>query len=126
MKKLKCNHCGSNSITAFENAPLNTMGGQYDNEICIFFKCEDCKNISNYLFDIKRKKYQYSEHLVVFGDVRFRFRPTSSDEWFSNGDYDFHYCEEYNEICVYKVVLGKDGHLKADTSTTIHSQKIRQ
>lgn len=41
--------------------------------------------------------------------------PEEADWWTSVGEYDIHYCEDYNEICVYK----SQGY-----STTIHKQVI--
>lgn len=57
--------------------------------------------------------------MVKFGDVVFKFSPTESDEWQSDGEYDYHYCLEYNELCVYRVVNGA-----VDVSKAVHCQKI--
>lgn len=40
---------------------------------------------------------------VEFGDVLYYFTPTEADEWQHHNGYDYHYCEDYNQICVYKV-----------------------
>ena len=48
---------------------------------------------------------------------------SSEDEWFGvsqhNMTFDIHYCEDYNEISVYRVK-----HDKADYSESIHSQPL--
>jgi hypothetical protein len=46
----------------------------------------------------------------------FTIYPTEPDWWVYIEDlFDIHYCEDYNEICVYQ---------SQDYSTTIHKQKI--
>jgi hypothetical protein len=56
-------------------------------------------------------------------DFSFRISPSDSDEW--NGRkkdkliFDIHYCEDYNEICVYDVTKS-DNHIQS-----IYSQKIK-
>lgn len=50
-------------------------------------------------------------------EYSFTIYPTEPDWWTSVGDFDIHYCEDYNEVCVYKV----------DTSyNSIHTQKIKE
>jgi hypothetical protein len=46
----------------------------------------------------------------------FTFNVIHSDFWFCDNGYDIHYCEDDNEICVYK---------QDDTSKTIYSEKIK-
>jgi len=43
-------------------------------------------------------------------------RPTEPDWWTSYGGFDVHYCEDYNQICVYEL----DSNYIA-----IHKQKIK-
>lgn len=52
---------------------------------------------------------------VEFGEVVYYFTPTESDEWQYHEGYDFHYCEDYNTICVYRVSDGV-----ADVSKAVH------
>lgn len=52
--------------------------------------------------------------------ILFDFTPTESDEWQSDGRYDYHYDEESNEVCVYEIT--EDGQTRTDES--IHSQPI--
>jgi hypothetical protein len=53
----------------------------------------------------------------------FEIGISSEDEWFGvnqhNMTFDIHYCEDYNEISVYRV-----RHNKADYSESIHSQSL--
>ena len=49
-------------------------------------------------------------------DYRYEITPDEADFWFSVDGFDIHYCEEYNEVCVY---------LESDYSTTIHKQPIK-
>lgn len=55
----------------------------------------------------------------------FVFTPEEEDWWTSfkskDHEFDVHYCEEYNSICVYEVFRGV-----ADTSKTIYKQEIRR
>jgi hypothetical protein len=50
-------------------------------------------------------------------DYQYEITPDEADFWFSVDVFDIHYCEEYNEVCVY---LQKDYSLK-----TIHKQRIK-
>jgi len=50
----------------------------------------------------------------------YYFTPTEADEWQYHEGYDFHYCEDYNTICVYRVTDGD-----TDTSQAIHVQPIK-
>lgn len=43
-------------------------------------------------------------------------RPEEADWWTSVGDYDIHYCEDYNEVCVYP----------QGQTISIHTQQIKQ
>lgn len=46
----------------------------------------------------------------------FTFNVNDADFWFCDNGYDIHYCEDDNEICVYK---------QDDTSKTIYSETIK-
>lgn len=48
--------------------------------------------------------------------IVYEMNPQEPDYWESDGRFDYHYCEEYNQVCVYIV---------DDTSNTIHTQPIR-
>lgn len=48
--------------------------------------------------------------------IVYEMNPQEPDCWESDGRFDYHYCEDYNEVCVYIV---------DDTSETIHTQPIR-
>lgn len=48
--------------------------------------------------------------------IVYEMNPQEPDYWESDGRFDYHYCEEYNQVCVYIV---------DDTSKTIHTQPIR-
>lgn len=50
-------------------------------------------------------------------EYSFTITPEEPDWWTSIGEFDIHYCEDYNEICVYQ---------SQDYSTTIHIQKINK
>lgn len=45
--------------------------------------------------------------------------PQDPDYWESDGRFDYHYCEDYNQVCVY--LVGDNMF-----SDTIHSQPIRK
>jgi hypothetical protein len=55
----------------------------------------------------------------TYQDIQYNYTitPDEADFWFSVDVFDIHYCEEYNEVCVY---LQKDYTLK-----TIHKQRIK-
>lgn len=35
--------------------------------------------------------------------IVYEMNPQEGDWWESDGRFDYHYCEEYNEVCVYTV-----------------------
>jgi hypothetical protein len=47
--------------------------------------------------------------------VVFEMNPQEPDCWESDGRFDYHYCEDYNQVSVY---------IADDTSKTIYSQPI--
>jgi hypothetical protein len=49
--------------------------------------------------------------------VVYEMNPQEPDYWESDGRFDYHYCEEYNEVCVYLC----DDYIKS-----IHSQPIER
>lgn len=51
--------------------------------------------------------------------VVFEMNPQDPDYWESDGRFDYHYCEDYNQVCVY--LVGDNMF-----SDTIHSQPIRK
>jgi hypothetical protein len=53
-------------------------------------------------------------------DYRYEITPEESDFWFSVDGFDIHYCEDYNQVCVY---LEKD--LRYLTLATVHKQPIK-
>ena len=53
--------------------------------------------------------------------VVYEMNPQEPDCWESDGRFDYHYCEDYNQVCVYFVHNGI-----TDVSKTIHSQPIRK
>ena len=57
------------------------------------------------------KPQTYPTYTIKFDSVVFEFTPTDADEWQSDGEYDYHFSEEYGEICVYKI---------NDVTKTIH------
>lgn len=52
--------------------------------------------------------------------IVYEMNPQEPDYWESDGRFDYHYCEDYNQVCVYLVHNGV-----TDTSKTIHTQPIR-
>lgn len=62
----------------------------------------------------------YTREKVSFIDkakiINLEFGVEDSDFWITFGDYSVHYCEDYNEICVY---------LDADYTKTIYSRPIK-
>lgn len=56
--------------------------------------------------------------------IRYTIVPEESDWWESDGKFDYHYCEDYNQVCVY-VVKG-DMFCQSIDSKPIHSQPIRK
>jgi len=48
--------------------------------------------------------------------IVYEMNPQEPDCWESDGTFDYHYCEDYNKVCVY---------IADDTSNTIHTQPIR-
>lgn len=52
--------------------------------------------------------------------IVYEMNPQEPDCWESDGRFDYHYCEDYNQVCVYIVHNGD-----TDTSNTIHTQPIR-
>jgi hypothetical protein len=55
-------------------------------------------------------------------NVSFLFEPTDDDEWKCDGKYDYHYCLDYNHICVYDNTQKDDigfGYL------LVHKQNIK-
>lgn len=65
---------------------------------------------------------EYKLQHVEFGSVVYEFVPDEDDYWESDGKFDYHYCEEYGEVCVY--YIKPDG--ETDTSVTIHKQPIQK
>ncbi len=69
-----------------------------------------------------------TNHVVKFQfnnkNFKFKFKPDDEDWWTAfkakGMEFDVHYCEDYNQICVYQVINNE-----ADTSITIHSQPIK-
>lgn len=61
------------------------------------------------------KPQPYPTYIIKFDSVIFEFTPLEADEWQSDGEYDYHFSEEYGEICVYKVTDGQ-----TDVTNTIH------
>ena len=49
-------------------------------------------------------------------EVTIIISPCDPDEWWSEQGYDVHYCEDYNQISVYK---------SDNNYITIHKQKIK-
>jgi len=49
--------------------------------------------------------------------VVYEMNPQEPDYWESDGRFDYHYCEEYNEVCVYPC----DDYIES-----IHSQPIEK
>lgn len=93
-------------------------------------------DMSNYQADLgqiiddieeKIEEMDKVEILVEFehegNKVSFLFKPEGDDEWQSEGKYDYHYCLDYNHICVY------DNAYKDDTGVEslnlVHKQNIK-
>lgn len=74
--------------------------------------------VLNRLINSKEYKLQH----VEFGSVVHEFVPDEDDYWESDGKFDYHYCEEYGEVCVYYIKPDGD----TDTSVTIHKQPIQK
>ena len=62
MKKVKCPNCKSTNCYSYDNASLShdkkwlkEIGSQYDGEIYIHFKCDDCGTKLNESFHIVSK-----------------------------------------------------------------------
>lgn len=68
--------------------------------------------------------YPMTVEFVYEGNAfKYTIVPEESDWWESDGKFDYHYCEDYNQVCVYLV----DGDMFCQTmdSKPIHSQPIR-
>lgn len=86
----ECHECGQQ---------LGRHDMWFEGDICE--KCNESKKYPTYII-----KFDFLIHSVVF-----EFTPTEADEWQSDGVYDYHFSEEYGEICVYKI---------NDVTETIH------
>jgi len=66
-----------------------------------------------YNLDMDIKTIEFMDNDTIH---TFTFNVIHSDFWFCDNGYDIHYCEDDNEICVYK---------QDDTSKTIYSETIK-
>lgn len=49
-------------------------------------------------------------------DYRIELSPDDSDYWITIDEFDIHYCEDYNEVCVYE---------QGNTDRSVYSIKIK-